>query len=167
MLLGVACLFWMNQPLSLSSDPVDLAIEPGTSPRTVAHLVADAGVQIHPTLLYWVFRLSGRAREIKAGSYEVGQGTTPYSLLRKLVRGDETLRAITLVEGWNFRQLRDALAKAEAIKPDTQGLTDSAIMDKLGHPGLPAEGRFFPDTYNYAKGASDLAVLKRDRKSVG
>ena len=165
-LLGVACLFWMNQPLSLSSDPVDLAIEPGTSPRTVAHLVADAGVQIHPTLLYWVFRLSGRAREIKAGSYEVGQGTTPYSLLRKLVRGDETLRAITLVEGWNFRQLRDALAKAEAIKPDTQGLTDSAIMDKLGHPGLPAEGRFFPDTYNYAKGASDLAVLKRAMRAM-
>ena len=165
-LLGSACLWWVNQPLDLARDPVDVAIEPGTSPRGVAHLVAASGVQINPTLLYWVFRLSGRAREIKAGSYEVGQGTSPYSLLRKLVRGDETLRAITLVEGWNFRQLRAALANAEHIKPDTQGLTDSAIMDKLGRPGLPAEGRFFPDTYNYAKGVSDLAVLKRALRAM-
>jgi UPF0755 protein len=165
-LLGSACLWWANQPLSLASDPVDVAIEPGTSPRGVALLVAESGVQINPTLLYWVFRLSGRAREIKAGSYEVGQGSTPYSLLRKLVRGDETLRAITLVEGWNFRQLRVALAKAESIKPDTQGLTDSAIMDRLERPGLPAEGRFFPDTYNYAKGTSDLAVLKRALRAM-
>lgn len=165
-LLGLAGLWWANQPLSLARDPVDLAIEPGTSPRGVANLVVESGAQVNPTLLYWVFRLSGRAREIKAGSYEVGQGTTPYSLLRKLVRGDETLRAITLVEGWNFRQFRQALAKAEAIKPDTQGLSDSAIMETLGRPGLAAEGRFFPDTYNYAKGASDLAVLKRALRAM-
>ena len=165
-LLSSASLWWVNQPLSLASDPVDLAIEPGTSPRGVAQLVVESGVQTHPNLLYWVFRLSGRAREIKAGSYEIGQGTTPYQLMRKLVRGDETLRAITLVEGWNFRQLRQALAKAESIKPDTQGLSDSAIMEKLGRSGLPAEGRFFPDTYNYAKGASDLAVLKRALRAM-
>ncbi len=165
-LLGSVGLWWVNQPLGLLSDPVDVAIEPGTSPRGVAQFVVESGVQVNPTLLYWVFRLSGRAREIKAGSYEVGQGTTPYQLMRKLVRGDETLRAITLVEGWNFRQLRAALAKAEHIKPDTQGLTDSAIMAMLGRPDLPAEGRFFPDTYNYAKGASDLAVLKRALRAM-
>jgi UPF0755 protein len=165
-LLGSASLWWLNQPLSLASDPVDVAIEPGTSPRGVAQLVVESGVQTHPTLLYWVFKLSGRAREIKAGSYEVGQGTTPYQLMRKLVRGDETLRTITLVEGWSFRQLRQALAKAEHIKPDTQALSDSEIMDRLGRAGLAAEGRFFPDTYNYAKGASDLAVLKRALRAM-
>jgi UPF0755 protein len=165
-LLGSASLWWLNQPLSLASDPVDVAIEPGTSPRGVAQLVVESGVQTHPTLLYWVFKLSGRAREIKAGSYEVGQGTTPYQLMRKLVRGDETLRTITLVEGWSFRQLRQALAKTEHIKPDTQALSDSEIMDRLGRAGLAAEGRFFPDTYNYAKGASDLAVLKRALRAM-
>ena len=164
--LGAACVWWLNQPLTLANDPVDLAIEHGTSARGVAAQVAQAGVQVHPTLLYWLFRFSGRSREIKAGSYEIERGTTPTGLLHKLVQGDEALRAVTLVEGWSFRQVRAALAKAEQIKPDTQGLTDETLMERLGRPGVPAEGRFFPDTYTYAKGASDLAVLKRALRAM-
>jgi len=81
--------------------------------------------------------------------------------LRMLVRGEETLRQVTLVDGWTFAQVRAALAKAEQLKPDTQGLTDEAIMALLGRPGTNPQGRFYPDTYNYAKGSSDLAVLRR------
>jgi len=76
------------------------------------------------------------------------------------VRGDETLRALTLVEGWNFRQVRAALATAE-LKPDSAALGEAALMERLGRTGVAAEGRFFPDTYTYAKGASDLTVLRR------
>ena len=77
------------------------------------------------------------------------------------MRGEEALRAVTLVEGWNFRQLRQALARAEQLKPETADWSDADIMARLGHAGLAAEGRFFPDTYTYAKGSSDLAVLRR------
>ncbi|MBX3633714.1 MAG: endolytic transglycosylase MltG, partial [Simplicispira sp.] len=91
---------------------------------------------------------------------ELPLGTTPRSLLEKLVRGDETLRVLTLVEGWNLRQVRAALAQAE-LRPDSAPLNDAALMERLGSPGVPAEGRFFPDTYTYAKGSSDLAVLRR------
>jgi UPF0755 protein len=158
--------WWLNQPLGLAADPVDLAIEPGTSARGVAQTAVDAGVQVDPTLLYWWFRLSGHAREIRAGSYEINAGTTPRSLLRKLVRGEEALRALTLVEGWNFRQVREALSKAEHLRQDTQGLSDDLIMQKLARPGLHPEGRFFPDTYTYAKGSSDLAVLQRALRAM-
>jgi UPF0755 protein len=103
--------------------------------------------------------LSGR-RLIKAGNYEIAPGSTPLGLLDKLVRGDETLRALTLVEGWNFRQVRAALATAE-LKPDSAALGEAALMERLGRTGVAAEGRFFPDTYTYAKGASDLTVLRR------
>ena len=159
--LGAGAAWWLHQPLALAADSVDLSIEPGTSPRGVAQNVFEAGVQVNPGALYWWFRLSGQARQIKAGSYELERGTTPRSLLQKLVRGEEALRAVTLVEGWNFRQVREALSKAEQLRPDTQGLSDDAIMSQLGRAGLPPEGRFFPDTYTYTKGASDLAVLKR------
>jgi UPF0755 protein len=147
--------------MAQASATVDLSVEPGTSARGVAQAVADAGVQVNPLLLYGWFRLSGSARNIKAGSYEVGQGSTPASLLQKLVRGDESLRSVTLVEGWSFRQVLAALSKAEQLRPDTRGLDADLIMQKLGMPGVAAEGRFFPDTYTYAKGSSDLAVLKR------
>ena len=160
-LLGGACLVWLNHSLALRSDPVELSIDPGTSVRNVAQAVADAGVDVHPVLLYGWFRLSGESRRIRAGSYELGPGTTPRSLLDKLVRGEESLRTVTLVEGWTFRQFRMALSKAEHLKPDSQGLDESSIMQKLGVPGVPAEGRFFPDTYTYSRGSSDLAVLRR------
>jgi UPF0755 protein len=132
----------------------------------VAQAVADAGVAVDPALLYWWFRLSGDSRQIRAGSYELTRGTTPRSLLRKLVRGEESLRALTLVEGWNIRQVREALRRAEQLRPDSASLSDAALMEKLGRPGQHPEGRFFPDTYTYAKGSSDLAVLQRALRAM-
>ena len=166
LLLGGGALWWVNQSLRLSGETVDLSIEPGTPVRAVAQLVSEAGVDVNPTLLYWWFRLSGQARLIRAGSYEIEADASPRSLLQKLVRGEEALRAVTLVEGWTFSQVRTALAKAEQLKPEAKGLPDYMIMKVLGRPGLHPEGRFFPDTYTYAKGSSDLAVLKRAMRAM-
>ena len=158
--LAGAAWWWLHAPLPMGDAGIELAIEPGTSPRGVARDVQAAGVQTDARLLYWWFRLSGQSRLIKAGNYEIAPGSTPLGLLDKLVRGDETLRALTLVEGWNFRQVRAALATAE-LKPDSAALGEAALMERLGRTGVAAEGRFFPDTYTYAKGASDLTVLRR------
>lgn len=157
---------WVNAPLELSGEVADLAIEPGTSVREISQDVRQAGVRINADLLYWMFRLSGKARQIKAGSYELDHTTTPLTLLNKLVRGDESLRALTIVEGWNFRQLREALRKADQLKPQTQSLSQEQILQQLGLSGTSLEGRFFPDTYNYAKGSSDLALLARAAKAM-
>jgi len=165
-LVGGATLWWLNQSLSVAAGTVDLVVEPGTPPRGVAQAVNDAGVEISPLLLYWWFRWSGEARQIKAGNYEITQGTTPRSLLRKLVRGDEALRAVTLVEGWTFKQVRSALLKEEQLTHDTRGIEPDLIMKSLDRPGLHPEGRFFPDTYTYAKGSSDFAVLKRALRAM-
>jgi len=159
---GGVAFWWLHQPLPMvGNEPLELAIEPGTTPRGVARDVVAAGVRTDAQLLYAWFRFSGQDRMIKAGNYEIPPGTTPRSLLAKLVRGEEALRALTLVEGWNFRQVRQALANDDQIKPDSKGLTDEALMAQLGRPGVAPEGRFFPDTYTYAKGSSDLAVLRR------
>lgn len=158
--------WWVNQPLDMAAASTDLAIEPGTSARGVALAVAQSGIQTMPEILVAWIRLSGDARRIKAGSYEVERGTTPRGLLRKLVLGEEALRTVVLVEGWTFRQVRDALAKADQLAPETAGLSDEAIMAKLDHPGLHPEGRFFPDTYSYAKGSADLNVLARAMRAM-
>ena len=165
-----AGLWWLNEPMALRLAPgnpvVDLEIEPGTPASGVADAVVASGANVQPLLLSAWFRFSGQARQIKAGSYELVPGTTPRKLLSMLVRGEETLKSITLVEGWTFAQVRAALQKAEQLAPDTQGLAPEIIMEKLGRPGVHPEGRFFPDTYTYAKGASDLAVLKRAAKAM-
>jgi UPF0755 protein len=164
--LGYASYAWLNAPLELASDSLDLSVEPGSNPRDVALQVQQAGVAINPALLYWWFRLSGQARQIKAGSYELERGTTPRELLSKLVRGEEALRSVTLVEGWNLRQLREALKKADQLKPLTAELTSDELMQQIGKPGLAAEGRFFPDTYTYAKGSTDLSLLQRAARAM-
>lgn len=157
---------WANAPLEFPGEVADLSIEPGTSVREISQDLRQAGVQVNPDLLYWLFRLSGKARQIKAGSYELDHSTTPLTLLNKLVRGDETLRVLTIVEGWNFRQLREALRKADQLKPLTQNMSQEEILQQLGLAGSSVEGRFFPDTYNYAKGSSDLALLARAAKAM-
>ncbi len=157
---------WLNAPLALPADTVDLSIEPGSNGREIAQTVAATGIAVHPDLLYLWFRVSGQSRQIKAGSYEIDRGTTPQSLLRKLVRGEEALRSVTLVEGWTFRQVRDALGKADSLKPDSQSLSVAETMGRLGRPSVAAEGQFFPDTYTYSKGSSDLAVLQRAMRAM-
>jgi UPF0755 protein len=160
-LLGGAGAWWLHHPLVLTVDPVELSVEPGVPARGVAQAAVNSGVQVNPKLLYWWFRLSGHSRQIRAGSYEIRSGVTPSSLLTKLVRGEEAQRAFTLVEGSTFRELRAALLKAEQLRPDSQGMSDSLVMEKIGRPNVHPEGRFFPDTYNYTKGSSDLDLLRR------
>lgn len=169
--LGLAAGFWwLYSPMTLNlpagSQVLDLEIEPGTRPAQVAQAVVASGAQTPVQLLQWWFRVSGQARQIKAGSYEITPGMTPRKLLAMLVRGDQSLKSITLVEGWNFRQVREALQKAELLAQDSMGLEPEMIMQKLGRPGIHPEGRFFPDTYTYAKGSSDLAILKRAAKAM-
>jgi len=157
-----AAVWWLNRPLALATDTVEVSVELGTSPREIAQAWVQAGVQAPPLLLYEWFRWSGQSRKIRAGSYEIGPGVTPIALLNKMVRGDETLAVVRLIEGWTFRQFRAELAKADALKPTTAAMTDDQLMQALGAPaGLSPEGRFHPDTYAYSKGSSDLAVLKR------
>jgi UPF0755 protein len=160
-LLVAAGAWWLQQPLPMKTEVVEITIEPGTSARAVVQTLVQGGVEVQPQLLYWWIRLSGQSRQIKAGSYEIPRGPTPRTLLARLVRGEVAQRSVTLAEGLTFAQWRQTLRNAEHLRQDGRDLSDSEIMGKLGRPGLPPEGRFFPSTYSYAKGSSDLALLRR------
>jgi UPF0755 protein len=170
-----AAVFWLQSPMGFhpqvmnapSNAPVlDLSIEPGTSPKAVAQAIADAGADVSPQLLWLWFRVSGQDRAIKAGSYEISPDMSPRRVLNMLARGEESLKTVTLVEGWTFKQFKQALAKSEALKNTSQALSDAEIMAQLGRPGMHPEGRFYPDTYTYAKGSTDLAVMQRALKAM-
>lgn len=158
--VGTSC-YWILTPLSLKSDVVDLAIEPGTSVRGVAQTIVASGVDTSPRALWLWFRLSGQSRTLRAGSYEITTGTSPWKLLQKLVRGDESLRALTIPEGWSLAQMRRLIDQAEGLRHETRGMSDAELMAHLGRPGLWAEGRFYPDTYTYGKGSSDVRIYQR------
>ena len=158
--------WWLNRPLELTSDTVELSIEPGTTPRDIAQAWVRSGVRASSWGLYEWFRWSGQSRQIRAGSYELTTGVTPRGLLSKMVRGDESLAVVRLIDGWTFQQFRAELAKADALKPTTAGLTDERIMQLLGADGVCPEGHFHPDTYAYSKGSDDLRVLRRAYRAM-
>ena len=113
--------------------------------------------------LYWrllaeQMRVAGR---LHAGEYALEPGITPRQLLANMSTGKVLQRNFTIVDGWTFAELRQALAKAEKLQHDSAALDDAAIMQKIGAGGEAAEGRFLPETYAYVKGDSDLDILKR------
>ena len=163
---GGAVAWWLQRPLPLATESIELSIELGTPPRDIAQAWVQAGVQVPPLWLYEWFRWSGQARKIRAGSYEIERGTTPMTLLEKMVRGDETQAVVRLIDGWTFRQFRAELARSDALKPTTVSLSDEQLMAALGAPGIAPEGRFFPDTYAFSKGSADLSVLRRAYRAM-
>lgn len=174
----VACLaaaglaaWWLQKPLSMADavtaeTPLDVTIVPGSSARAVAETLVRSGVQTPPVLLYAWFRISGQAREIKAGSYEFTPGTTPRGLLSKLVRGEQALRSLTLLEGWNIRQVLQAVRSSPDLTQDIEGLSMAGLMARIGYPDRHPEGRFFPDTYRMAKHAPASAVLRQAAQAM-
>ncbi|TNF58336.1 MAG: endolytic transglycosylase MltG [Burkholderiales bacterium] len=164
--------WWIDRPLSLVPRPdaegtaVELLVEPGMSARAVAAAAVRAGVQTDERLLFAWFRFSGDARLIKAGSYEFEPGTTPRQLLGKLVRGEQALRSLTLVEGWNIRQVLAAVQASPHLIQDLDGVPVDGLMARLERPQMHPEGRFFPDTYRFPKRTPASAVLRQAAEAM-
>ena len=161
--LGAA---WYRKPLSLPHSPYDFEVRTGASLASVARTLSADGVVPHAMLLTALARVERVDRTIKAGSYEIEQGITLPELLAKLTQGDVTQTAITIVEGTTFAQLKRALDENPDVTHQLDGLSDSELLARLGASEPAPEGLFFPDTYYFAAGSSDLAVLKRAYRAL-
>ena len=163
LLLGLA--FWqqnnaLQQPLKLTQEQL-LDVPSGSSPTGVLNRLETEGV-IKDALwlrLYWRFNLAGQS--LHSGEYRLTPGMDARSLLTMWQKGDVVQYSLTLVEGWNFRQVRAALGKQAKLEQTLGNLSDSEVMAKLGHPNVFPEGRFFPDTYRYVRGMTDAELLKQ------
>jgi UPF0755 protein len=153
-------------PVAMSSRGVDFSIEPGGGMRSVVREINAQGIAVRPWAFTLLARLSRSDTAVKAGSYEAEQGITPWRLLRKITQGDYTQSEIALIEGWTFRQMRDTLDANPDIKHDALNLPEDVLMTRLGAPGEKPEGWFFPETYFFARGTSDVAILARAHRAM-
>ena len=150
----------LQQPLNITQEEL-LDVPNGTTPTgTLKRLEADGLIKDAFWLrIYWRFNLADQP--LHSGEYRMVPGMTMEALIGVWKRGDVVQYSVTLVEGWNFRQVRAALAKDEKLQQTLAGLSDSQIMDRLGHSGVFPEGRFFPDTYRFVRGTTDADLLKK------
>ncbi len=147
----------LDEPLQIAPDGQLLQVEPGRSLASVSEQLAAAGTLRHPYFLNWYARLNGTATRIKAGEYFLAPATTARSLLEQLVRGDVYLHQLTILEGWRAEQMLSAIREHPAIVASQ--LTLDQIMAELGKPELHPEGQFFPDTYRFPRGTTDVKLM--------
>ena len=157
-------LWFALSPIDLAAPTVEFSIRPGSTLRGATRQIIEAGLPMPGWKFVLLARANGASAGIKAGSYQVSEGVTPLQLVRKIMRGEYAQAEILFVEGWNFRQMREALNAHADLKHDSASLSEAQIMTKLGAAEVLPEGMFFPDTYVFAKGSSDLAVLGRARR---
>jgi UPF0755 protein len=141
--------------------PVELHIERGSGLKEVAAQLQRQGVIGHAFAFSMLGRLTGQAGQIKAGGYLFEAPASPWELLRKLTQGETLLGRITIIEGWTFRQMREAMARHPGLRQETQGMSDQELLAALGIDAAHPEGLFFPDTYYFDLGSSDKALLLR------
>ena len=153
--------WYATSPVSVGALPVEVEIPRGASLRTTMDQLQKAGIGVRRIEFELLTRALGRERDIKAGNYQVAKAPTPVELLDKLTRGDVSQAEVRLIEGWTFGQVRAALDASADLRHDTTGLEDAQVLARLQAPEPHPEGLFFPDTYLFARGSSDLAVLRR------
>jgi UPF0755 protein len=151
---------YASSPFEYAGGPVRVSVDPGNGLKSVSRQLARKGVIAVP----WAFTALGRARglgeSLQAGVYEVTPALTPNGLLDRMVRGEALHDEIKFIEGWTFRQMRAALDAHPGLRHDTRELQDREILQRIGAIENHPEGLFFPDTYRFSVGVSDLVVLR-------
>ncbi|PHV05840.1 aminodeoxychorismate lyase [Janthinobacterium sp. BJB412] len=153
--------YWATDPITTEEPAIEFSIAPGSGAHAAGQQIAEAGVPIEPLLFNLLARVTAKSGKLKAGAYELKPGTTPLRLIDQLVRGEFAQEALTIIEGWTFRQMRQAMAAHKGLKHDTVALSDKELMARITSDYKQPEGLFFPDTYLFAKGASDLQIFRQ------
>lgn len=152
---------FLSTPLHLPAEGLVYELRAGTSLGRMAENLERLGVLSNSLYLKGLARWKRQAASLQAGEYLLVAGTRPEDLLQQMVQGRVIDYSITLPEGWTFRQMLAALGRQQALDQTLIGLNNEQIMERLGRSAEHPEGRFFPDTYRFPRGASDLEILQR------
>lgn len=158
--------WWANRPVGLSSSPLEVVVKPNSSVASVGRQVQRGGVAMDPRLFALLVRLTGHGGDLKAGGYEFLAGITPFELIDKIARGDVNQYVVTVIEGWEFRKMRAAVDASPALKHDTKDMSDADLLKALGANEPSPEGLFFPDTYLFSRGSSDLDLYRHAYRAM-
>lgn len=161
--VGTATAFtrYASAPFGFDAGPVRVTVEPGSHLKSIARQLARKGVIQLPWAFSVLARLRGQGQSLQAGVYEVTGTMSPNELLDRMVRGDAVHDEVKFIEGWTFRQMRAALDAHPGLRHDTRELSERDILERVGAIERNAEGLFFPDTYRFGIGTSDLVVLRK------
>ncbi len=154
-------LSFTNSEVNLPREDTVFLIKSGSNIKAIAQDLAMQKIIEDPWLFILLAKLKGVETRVRAGEYSLEAGQTPNDLLQTFTEGSSIQYSFTVIEGWTFRQMLAELAQDPIIEHSVDGKTDAEIMALIGAPGQHPEGMFFPDTYRFPKGTSDIDFLRR------
>ncbi len=156
---GVA--YYATRPLDLPAQPFAFSLSHGASLTSAARQLQQDGLLPSDRAFTLMARVLGKSTQIKAGNYELESPVSMLGLLDLLVKGQVSQGEIGVIEGWSFREFRTAVKANPGLRHDSETLSDTEILQRIGAAEPQAEGLFFPDTYYFANGSSDLVIYRR------
>lgn len=164
-IVAAGFVFWAQRPIiEEGQPPIEFTIATGSSLRSSMQQIENAGVPANPWMLIALAQLTGNSTKLKAGTYELKPGTSPFRLIRQLVRGEFAQEALVIIEGWTFAQMRAEINAHPGLKHETVNMSDRELMAKISSDYTMPEGLFYPDTYMFAKNSSDLQIYRQAHK---
>jgi UPF0755 protein len=106
-------------------------------------------------------RYSGYAKKIQSGEYRLTPGLRPPELINIFISGDVVQHSITLIEGWRVDEMLTEVSSNNVLKKSLKNYSAKTLLSALGINGSHAEGLFFPDTYYFTNGTTDIELLRR------
>ena len=152
---------FQEQVVSIPDSGRIFTIESGSNIKTIAQQLSLEKIIDDPWLFILLAKLKGVETRVRAGEYRLQQSQSPSDLLRLFTKGQSIQYSFTIIEGWAFRQLLRELQQQATIRNTLEGKSDDEIMTALGYQGQHPEGLFFPDTYSFPKGTTDIDFLRR------
>ena len=156
----------LDDTLNIQSDSIDYSIKTGSSLSAVIYDLANKKIIKHPRYLLWYARFNGLSSKMKTGDYRLTDKLTTKEFLDDIFSGKVIQFSLTIIEGWSFKQLLEALNKHPHIKHTVSEISKEEIMLKLDLAGIHYEGQFLPDTYHFPKQLTDIEFLKRAHLSM-
>lgn len=144
----------------LTASAFDFTVKPGASLKALSKQLTEQNLLPEPQSFWLLGRLTNQATGIQAGSYRLDTAVTPLELLQKLNDGDVIPVSVTFIEGSTFADMRARLEKTDGVKVMLKGLSNTEVLKRIGATESYPEGLFFPDTYRFATGSTDVELLK-------
>lgn len=159
---GLAFAWWATQPILKGEQaPIEFTVPAGSGVKQASRQVAQAGAPVSPLLLEMLTRVTGNTTKLKAGVYELHPGTSPWELVGKMVRGEFLMDSLTIIEGWTFKQMREAIRRHPGLRHEASAWSEQELLAKVAPDYKKAEGLFYPETYVFARGSSDIQIYRQ------
>lgn len=143
---GIFCVY-LYQPYGVL--PQEIHIPKGTPTPSIIQTLVEKNVISNPTFFKIYLTLARKLKKIRAGDYVFPTTNTPLEVASMLQTGDFKRYRITLIEGWNLKQMATYLQDIQFANAEKflNLCFDPEFIRELGFEGKSLEGYLFPDTY--------------------